>query len=224
MIEQKNKLYGFVVTALAGLALSQACSSSAVGVNVFVEPEPDRIMVCGAILLEDVDMDFPFSYWDWPLEVTLIGKHRDGTVNHYNTWTDREGYYCFQNLPHGSYLLKAVTFQKPGDLPNIIVNDWNSANDTYYLMKYPEEGFPHTAKWFPTEESGSIVTHHIIWFGLLEERIAGMSSVARGRVSVQNFEEGFKGERLWEEGHMYTRADPVTHFKQKHPESGWWQE
>jgi hypothetical protein len=209
---------------LAGLVFSQACSSSAGRIGTFAEPEPDRIMVCGAILLEDIDMGFPFSYWDWPLEVNLIGKDRNGNVNHYTTWTDREGYYCIQNLPRGSYVLKAVTFQKPGDLPNIIVNDWNFANDTYYLMKYPEEGFPHTANWFPTEESGSIVNHHIIWFALVEERIAGMSSVARGRVSVQQLQEGFKGRRLWEEGHIYTRTDPVAYLRQKHPDSSWWQE
>jgi hypothetical protein len=189
---------------LAGLAFSQACSSSASRMDTFAEPEPDRIMVCGAILLEDIDMGFPFSYWDWPVEVTLIGRDQYGNVNHYATRTDREGYYSFPNLPRGSYVLKAVTFQKPGDLPNSIVNDWNSANDTYYLMKYPEEGFPFIAKWFPPEESGSIVNHHITWFGLLEERIAGMSSVARGKVSVRQLQEGFKGQRLWEEGHIYT--------------------
>jgi hypothetical protein len=209
---------------LVVLAFSQACSSSTSGISVFVEPEPDRIMICGAILLEDIDMDFPFSYWDWPLEVTIVGRDRSGSIDHYTTRTDREGYYIFQNLPLGSYVLKAITFQKPGDLPNIIVNDWNSANDTYYLMKYPEEGFPMSAKWFPAEESGSIVNNHIIWFGLVQERIAGMSSVARGKVSVRQLQEGFKGQRLWEEGHIYTRTDPVAYLRQKHPDSSWWQE
>jgi hypothetical protein len=210
--------------ALAGLAFYQACSSSASGISKFVEPEPDRTMVCGAILLEDIDMGFPFSYWDWPVEVTLIGKDRYGNVNTYTTRTDREGYYSFQNLPQGSYILKAVVFQKPGELPNIILNDWTSSDDKYYLMKYPEEGFDHTAEWFPIIGKSAVVNHHVTWFGLLEERIAGMSTVAIGRISVQRFEEGIKGQRLWEEGHIYTRADPVSHFREKYPDSNWWQE
>ena len=69
-----------------------------------------------------------------------------------------------------------------------------------------------------------VVNWNMTWFGLLEERIADMSGVASGKVAVKTYEGSIAGERAWEEGHIYTRADPVAHFKEKHPDSDWWQE
>ncbi len=220
---QTEKSHTNPLTTLLMTSLLMTGCAATVGDGTSLEdPVEDGILICGTILLENVDMDFTFDYWDWTFEVTLLGRDALGNISHYTTRSDRDGYFSFSNLPPASYLLKAVSFQKPGELPNIITNNWHDADDVYYLMKHPEEGVSLSADWFPLPDESMIQDMHIIWFGIAQERIADMSMESVGLVSVRRFEEALRGERIWEEGHLYTRLDPLSHFKQNYPESAWW--
>ncbi len=206
---------------IASLVISN-CASTNMSSTQVAEPIEDGILIFGTILMENVDMDFTFDYWDWTFDVTVLGCDAIGNISHYTTRTDRDGYFSFSNLPQGTYHLKAIRFQKPGELPNIITNNWYEAGDTYYLMKHPEEGVSYTADWFALPDNNRIVDMQITWFGIAQQRIADMSMESRGVVSVKRFDEDLKSQRIWEDGHLYTRLTPLAHFQQKFPDSAWW--
>jgi hypothetical protein len=180
-------------------------------------------MLMGDILVENMDRDLPFAEWNRTLKVVILGKESDGSIKHYTVETDRDGYYCLPNLPEGAYLLKAVIFQVPGERAQIIVNDFQSSATRYYLMRHPENGVSYTADWFPPASENRLINHNIIWFGLKRSRIADMSMTSIGEVLVTTHSETFKTKRLWRDGYQYSRQVPLQYFRNKFPDSGWWQ-
>ena len=113
-----------LIFCLGLVLLLSSCASMTGGIKNLPEPEDENVVVMGAILMENVDMPFVFEYWELPLQVVLLGKTEEGEINHYTVSADKDGYYCLPNVPKGAYLLKAVIFQEPGTIPNIINNDW----------------------------------------------------------------------------------------------------
>jgi hypothetical protein len=199
------------------------CAGLSGGLKVLPEPEQDSILLFGCILLENMDRELPFSYWDLPLNVVILGKGEDGKITHHETRTDVDGYYCFPNLPRGSYLLKAVYYQEPGQPENVILNEWEHVNSKYYTMRHPEQGFEYTAQWFPKPSETRIVDQKITWFGLRRASISDMSESAIGDVMVINTMEKLENKRLWGDGYLYTRVQPQEFFTSKFPQSTWWQ-
>jgi hypothetical protein len=200
------------------------CAGLSGGLKDLPEPEQDSIILFGCVLLENMDRELPFSYWDLPVDVVILGKGEDGQIKHYETRTDGDGYYCFPNLPRGSYLLKAVYFQEPGQTVNIILNEWELPNSKYYVMRHPEQGFDYTAQWFPKSSETRIVDQKITWFGLRRAQISDMSESAIGDVVVVNTKENLESKRLWGDGYLYTRVQPFDYFRNKFPQSTWWPE
>ena len=214
-----NLLVGLMI---AVLILWNGCSTTSPGISTLPEPESNNVMVCGDILVENINFDAGFTYWDFPLDVVIIGKDMNGDIDEYKTTTDRKGYFCFPNLPRGSYLLKAVILKKPGMTREVIINDWKESNSRFYIKKHPEEDIFYWASWFPPKSDKKIINNGIIWFGMQSARIYGMEKNKVGKLSVEKMNAGFKGKRFWSDGHIYTRQDPVKYFKQKFPESKWW--
>jgi hypothetical protein len=208
----------FLIIALIG------CAGLSGGLRHLAEPEQDSVILLGCILLENMDRDLPFSYWDLPLDVVILGKGEDEQINNYETRTDADGYYCIPNLPRASYLLKAVYFQEPGQPVHIIVNAWESPNSKYYQMRHPEQGIEYTAQWFPKPTKTRIVDQKITWFGLRRAQISDMSESAIGDVMVVQIDEDLENRRLWGDGYLYNRVQPLDYFKNKFQQSSWWQE
>jgi len=198
------------------------CAGTKGGIESLPQPKPNMIMLIGDILLENIDQNFIFDYWDLPLKVVILGRTEDGNINHYVVTTDNKGYYCLPNVPKGSYLIKAIIFQEPGKIPNIIVNDWDNIDSKYYLMRHPERGVEYKASWFPHEQESRIINQHIRWFGLKKPLAQDMVMASIGEVFVNTYSKNLKTERLWTDGHLYTREEPLTYFKKKFPNSGWW--
>lgn len=199
------------------------CASSTTGLKVLPEPESNTVMVIGCVLLENIDRDLAFAEWNRTLKVIILRRERDGTIKHYTVETDRDGYYCLPNLPEGAYLLKAVIFQVPGERPQIIVNDFQSAVTRYYLMRHPENGIEYTANWFPAETNERIIDQHITWFGLRRSRLEDMTLHSVGKVLVTTHSEKIETKRLSRDGYRYSREAPLVYLREKFPDSSWWE-
>jgi len=206
------------------IAVLIGCTAMSGGLKNLVEPEGEKVIVMGTVLIENIDMDFPFDYWEYPLQVVVMGVDEKGEKHYFTARTDRSGYYCIPNLPKGSYTLKAVIFQFPGERPDIITNKWEYIDSNFYLMRHPERGVEYTAKIFPNKPEGRIVNQHIYWFGLRKSVLKDRSVFSVGNVMVNGYDRDLKNERLMTNGYPYTRLEPLTYFKSKFPDSGWWKE
>lgn len=204
------------------LSIIQSCATMNGGIKHLPEPEPDKVMVIGCILLENIDLEYNFKFWSLPLEVAIIGRDEHGQILHFRKRTDDKGYYCFSNLPKASYILKAVIFQEPGKPADIIINGWDSKESKFYLMRHPEQGIEYKNEWFPEWQPQKIQNHHIIWFGLRHAILDNMSMKTKGDVMVKTIKKPLNSEYLWVGGHLYSREEPMTYFKQKFPNSRWW--
>ncbi len=208
---------------LSYLTVSLSCVGLSEGLKVLPDPEPDTVMVIGCVLIENIDRNLVFRYWDTPMKVVIVGKGEEGTVEHYTVNTDYGGYYCLSNVPKGVYIIKAVIFQESGEIPNIIVNDWDYYYSKFYLMKHPERGVEYTANWFPPGETGRIINQDILWFGLKLALDEDRSETFIGEVLTSIHTRDLQTERLMTDGHPYTRDEPLTHIKNKFPDSQWWE-
>lgn len=211
-----------IVVCLISLVIFIGCAGTNTGLKILPEPDPNSVMVFGNILLENISQDFPFSYWDMPMKVVLLGKTEDGIIHHYETSTSVTGYFCIPNLPRGSYTLKAVIFQESGTLPSIIVNDWQSSDSRFYLMKHPERGIEYTGDVYQPVGNSRLIDLGIIWFGLGPANVDDISDVYIGKVLVANQTESLNAKRFWRDGYPYTRETPLSYFKKEFPNSGWW--
>lgn len=213
-----------VIVFLLALISLQRCAGTYGGMKVLPEREDDKVMVLGCILIENINQRFAFVNWDLPVKVVILGRSEGGAINHYETYSDEYGYYCFPNLPRGSYILKGFIFQEPGAKPEIIVNTWRSVDSKFYRMRHPERGFDYTSGWFPPNSQGKIIDQGINWFGLRAPAVADISEEYIGETLYSVYFESLKAKRIWEQGFPYTRVEPVEYFKKKFPDSGWWQE
>ena len=199
------------------------CAGTKGGLKSLPDPEPNKMMVVGAVLIENINLSYPFDNWDLPIQVVLLGKDEKSTISHYTVNTSSGGYYCLPNVPFGSYLLKAVIFQESGALPEIIVNDWKESTSKFNLLKHPERGIEYSAEWFPQPPNAKIINKKIAWFGLRSRNLEDTSDLYKGEVIYNVVNEEMKATRMWRDGYPYTIQDPLTYFKSKFPLSGWWQ-
>jgi hypothetical protein len=214
--------YSLLFILIILLIIYSGCAGTRGGLKSLPEPASNTTMVIGAVLIENINLSYPFDNWDLPLQVVLLGKDEGGTISHHTVYTSNEGYYCLPNVPTGSYLLKAVIFQESGTLPEIIVNDWEDANSKYNLLKHPERGIEYTAEWFPQPPKSNITNHKIAWFGLRSRNLEDTSDLYKGEVIYNVVNEEMQAKRMWRDGYPYTIQNPLTYFKNKFPLSGWW--
>ncbi|MFC1502017.1 hypothetical protein ACFL6A_01230 [bacterium] len=201
-----------------------ACATMSGGMKNLPEPEPDTLMIMGCLLLENIDQDFGFDYFDFPMKVVILGQNEEGVIDHYILSTDQYGYYCLPNVPKGSYILKAVIFQMPGERPNIIVNDYEYPDSKFYLTRHPERGVEYTSNWFGSPPTERIINQNITWFGLKRSNMEDRNLVSIGEVLLNFYSKDLENERIMTDGHPYRRLAPLTHFKNAFPESNWWNE
>jgi len=210
------------VVLLFSLALGIRCAGTSGGLTVLEEAEGNNVMIIGNVIIENIDQEFAFDNWDLSFEVGIIGRTADGTLNYYTVPADNRGYYCLPNVPPGQYALKAVILPVPGGRPLKIVNDLNTFDSEFYRMRYPERPIEKKAEWLPMKKSGRVINFGIKWFGLRTARIADMDINAIGKIMLMEFSESIRSRRMYDQGYPHSREDPLIHFKEKFPESGWW--
>ena len=204
------------------LLLVIGCASTSGGLKNLEEPKEDSVLILGDVLVENIDEDFSFKNWDYSFKVVVVGKSNDGTMNHYTVTTDARGYYCIPNVPAGQYALKAIILFVVGGMPIKLVNDLTDYNSKFYCMRHPEQPIEYTAQWLPAKVDGRIINFNIRWFGLRSAEVADMDVKARGKILLQKFSKSIQNKRFYDQGYIYSRQEPLTHFESKFPNSGWW--
>ena len=198
------------------------CAGPSGGLKFLEEPKEGNVVIIGNVVIENINQEFAFDNWDYSSQVVIMGRTADGTLNHYTVSTDDQGYYCLPNVPAGRYALKAAILPVPGGIPLKLVNDLASRDSEFYRMRHPERPIDYTAKWLPPRVDGRIINLGIIWLGLRTPQVSDLSTKSIGIVVMSKFSESIKTKRFWDYGYPYTREDPLTYFKKKFPDSGWW--
>ena len=216
------KIRGSTIALFSLFWIIQCAGTTDMG-RFFEEPNDDGIIIVGNVIIENIDQEFSFQNWDLGAQVVILGKTDDGTTTHYTVTTDKEGYYFLTNVPAGQYVIKAVILPMFGGQPIKLVNDRNSQDSRFYRMRHPTEPIEFTAKWFPERENGHILNLGIMWLGLRAAQLSDISSKTIGEVLMAKFSNGIKGEKLYNYGYIYTRENPLLYFKNKHPNSSWWE-
>ena len=210
------------VVFLFSLAVIIGCAGPSGDLKFLEEAKENSAMIIGNVIIENIDQEFSFDNWDLSFEVVIIGRTADGTLNHYTVPADNKDYYCLPNVPPGRYALKAVILPVLGGRPLKIVNDLNTYDSEFYRMRYPERPIEYKAEWLPSRKNGRIINFGIKWFGLRTAQISDMDTNAIGKIMLLEFSESVHSRRMWDQGYPHTREDPLTHFKEKFPDSGWW--
>ena len=210
------------VVFLFSLTVIIGCASSTGGLKFLEEPNDGNVVIIGNVIIENINQEFSFDNWDYGSDVVIVGKSADGTINNYTVTTDAFGYYCLQNVPAGSYALKAIIIPVPGGMPVKLVNDLSSRNSEFYRMRHSERPIEYTAKWLPPKTDGRIFNLGIVWLGLRTANVSDLSGDVIGIVVTSKFSEGLRTKRFYDGGYPYTREDPLVYFKKNFPDSGWW--
>ena len=199
------------------------CAGPTGGLKFLEEPNDGNVVIVGNVIIENINQEFSFDNWDYSSQVVIMGKTADGTLNNYTATTDPQGYYCLPNVPPGRYALKAVLLPIPGGTPLKLVNDLDSRDSEFYRMRHPEREIEYTANWLPPMiKGGRIINLGITWFGLRTAEVSDLSVKSIGIVVTRKFDEDLRAKRLYNIGYPYTRNEPLTYFKKKFPDSGWW--
>lgn len=199
------------------------CASPSGGLKFIEEPKGGDIVIFGNVIIENINQEFAFDNWDFGAQVVIVGRTRGDTISHYTVNTDVLGYYFLPNVPPGQYALKAVILPIPGGVPLKLVNDLSSSSSEFYRMRHPEQPIEYTANWLPPNKmDGRILNLGIVWLGMRTAEVSDLSTKSIGVIIASKFSESLKTKRFFESGYPYTREDPLTYFKKKFPNSGWW--
>jgi hypothetical protein len=107
-------------------------------------------------------------------------------------------------------------------MPIKLVNDLASRDSKFYRMRHPERPIEYTASWFPPKADGRIVNLKTVWLGLRTSIISDMEQKSIGDIMMSELSEDLKAMRFYDQGYPHTREAPLTYFKKKFPDSGWW--
>ena len=215
------KKTAFIVLLFSILVILE-CAGPSGGLNLLEEAKAGNVIVIGVVIVENINQEFSFQNWDLPLQVVILGQTAEGKINNYTVTTDARGYYCLPNLPEGRYVLKAVILPEPGGMPIKLVNDLASRDSKFYRMRHPERPIEYTASWFPPKADGRIVNLKTVWLGLRTSIISDMEQKSIGDIMMSELSEDLKAMRFYDQGYPHTREAPLTYFKKKFPDSGWW--
>ena len=212
----------YAVSLIIGTYLLFSCAGSSKTIKFIEEPQKDRCMIIGNVIIENINQEFAFENWGFSVDLVFLGRDNLDSLRHYKVATDEKGYYCLPNIPRGQYILKAIIIPVIGEQPVIIVNDWSSSSSKFYRLRHPERSFEYTASWFPRPTPGKIINFNIMWFGLRTAHISDLSQDALGEILVVQSSDDLDSHRFYENGYPYSRLNPLTLFMRKFPESGWW--
>ena len=76
---------------------------------IMEEPQPEKSLLVGAILLENNGVEDVFESKTANIRVVVVGKSSiDGREEGYRVKTDENGYFMIPNVPPGAYVIKGI--------------------------------------------------------------------------------------------------------------------
>jgi len=179
---------------------------------VFQEPEPDKSLLVGAVLVENDGIDDLYESRTSNITVVIVhqfsyeGKQQS---KGYRIKTDKDGYFMIPNVPPGSFVLKGIEVDLGFNNRYIISSMWEGNRQIYY-----DDGkmIDYNVRVWPPEHTQKIVDMGIDYFKI--DRA--------GRILFRDF-KALENNVLGLKDKSYTMPKPADYYKQKYQESKWFQ-
>lgn len=198
-------IVALVLTSCAGTQMSREI--------VPEEPQPGMSAVVGAILIENMGMDDYYRPIKRAINVVVVGK---STVNGeektqgYRVYTDENGYFMLQNVPPGSYVVKGCEFTIGISTTMRVTAEWEANRKVFRIT---DQELNYIVRSWPPESDAKVINTDIHYF--LVDRTPRI-------VGSQVF-SAIDNQSLGLQEYTYTMKSPVDYFKEKFPDSGWFQ-
>ncbi len=180
--------------------------------SIFVpkNPQAEKSIVVGAVLVENTGIDDLYESIRKNINVIIVGKStKDGetTTQGYRLKTDENGYFAVQNVEPGAYVLKGIEVDVGYANRRLITSRWEGKRQLYI-----NEGVmvDFNVRHWPEEVDEKVINMGIHYFKLDNA----------GRIFHNNYNR-LRNTQLYLENERYTMPKPPVYFKQKYPESAW---
>ncbi len=178
------------------------------------EPKDEKsVIVIGGLAIDLFEYRNSTQTYRAYVEVIVAGRYQqEGKTIHKNFWvtTDDRGYYFLAGVPKGDYALIGFRFQTVGPSYFLtVVNQMNSENDKFEVV--PTAKLPDQISVFKFPARGTIVNLRQNYF-----------IIDRGQEVHQKTYFRFDNLRL-ATGKTLLEPDVVSYFKNRYPESSWFQ-
>jgi len=192
-----------LLTALGFLILISCGSTQKM---VFQQPEPDKSMLVGAVLVENDGIDDLYESKTSHITVVVVHKFlQDGNEQSkgYRLKTDKNGYFMIPNVSHGSFVLKGIEVDLGFTNRYIISSMWEGNRQIFY-----DDGkmIDYNVRVWPAEQTEKIIDMGINYFKI--DRA--------GRILARNF-KALNNHVLGLKDKSYTMPRPADYFKEKYP-------
>lgn len=173
-------------------------------------PQPEKSLVVGAILVENLGLEEVYEAKTAKIWVVLVGKGVENgmeKIEGYRCRTDENGYFMLQNVPRGVYIIKGIEVDLGFSIHMILDSRWEGNTQIF-------------------EPGGTMIDHIVrVWPERLPERIVDLGIRYfrfdySGRIHDQSFTQ-LRETRLGLKDKVYTMSSPVSYFSQKYPEWQW---
>ncbi len=175
-------------------------------------PQPGKSLLVGAILVENDGLEDVYEAKTANITVVIVGKSEENgkeVTKGYRVKTNADGYYMIQNVPTGAYVIKGIEVDLGYESRLIISSRWQGNSQYYYtgdmMIDYNVRAWPP-----PTDKR--VIDMQIRYFKIDASQVIqyqDIKSLTDAKLAVRN--------------NTYTMADPVTYFRQKFPDWGWFQ-
>ncbi|MFO7888890.1 MAG: hypothetical protein R6V04_00965 [bacterium] len=179
--------------------------------SVFVpqKPLPDKSIVVGAVLVENTGIDDLYESKRKNINVIIVGKStKEGETKTkgYRLKTDKNGYFSIQNVDPVSYVLKGIEVDVGYADRRMITSRWEGKRQIFI-----NEGVmvDFNVRHWPEETDEKVINMGIHYFKLDNA----------GRIFHNKYTQ-LKNTQLFLE-ERYTMPKPPVYFKQKYPNSEW---
>ncbi|MDZ7261562.1 MAG: hypothetical protein ONB05_05590 [candidate division KSB1 bacterium] len=176
-------------------------------------PEEGKSLLVGAVLVENDGIDDLYQSKTSNIIVIVVGKsiqNGEEVTKGYRVKTDKDGYFMIQNVPPGSYVLKGIELDIGYTTRFLVTSRWEG-NRQLYLQE--SRMVDYNVRIWPPETHDRIIDMNINYF-----KIDNAGRIFYDRFSLlNNALLGLKDKR-------HTMANPKAYFKEKYPQSKWFNE
>ncbi|HKJ68902.1 MAG TPA: carboxypeptidase-like regulatory domain-containing protein [bacterium] len=209
-MKQLRYLFGFIAIGI----FLVSCGTTQMGRQFTLEePEPGMSTVVGAILVENAGYDDYYRPIREGIQVVVVGKTtQDGEEQRegYRVYTDENGYFMLQNVPPGAYIVKGIEFTIGVGQTMRVAAEWEAGRK---IFRMTDRELNYIVRDWPMEEDSKVINTSIHYF--LIDRAPRV-------MAAQTFEL-ISDRSLALDQYTYTLQNPVDYFKEKYPESAWFE-
>ena len=175
---------------------------------IMEEPQPEKSLLVGAILLENNGVEDVFESKTANIRVVVVGKSSiDGREEGYRVKTDENGYFMIPNVPPGAYVIKGIEVDLGYETRLLLTSRWEGNIQLYYPI---DTIIDYTVRLWPESTDEKIINLQINYF-----------SIDQAFRAIHRRFENLNNTSLLLMDKSYTMENPETYFKIRYPHSKW---